>query len=473
MATGPGVGRVRKVMKFGGTSVKDAERMRRVVDLALKERADGHEVALVASAVTGVTNALVRMVTPPPQEGQVDGHIQALEGVHLTIARDLFGPEGEAHRAAAEEAVLRHLSRLRKVVQGIVYTEELTPRTRDLVLSFGERMSCTLLHHAFEARGGNSVLLESDQIGLMTDGKFGLATPLLPQVEKNFRRTVVPHLESGRLTVITGFFGQDAELHAVTFGRGGSDYAAAIVAYGVDADACEIWTDVDGFMTCDPRLIPEAELIAETSYEAAAELAYFGAKVLHARTVEPVELKGIPIHIKNTYRPEAPGTWIVEEAKETGRVMSAIAYKDRLASLRLYGPGLSFAPETFARIVQTIAALDIPLYAISTSASNVVLLVDSDEAQRAEASLESMRADAIDRLYRSDNLALICCVGERMAKTPGLAARVFGVIGREGVNLEMISEGGSPVAVNFAVRQDSLAAAVRVLHREFFGPPGA
>jgi aspartate kinase len=305
----------------------------------------------------------------------------------------------------------------------------------------------------------------------MTDGKFGQASPLLPQVEKNFQRSVVPHLKEGRVAIITGFFGQDTQLHAVTFGRGGSDYAAAIVAYAVDAEACEIWTDVDGFMTCDPQLIPEAELIEETSYEAAAELAYFGAKVLHARAIEPVELKGIPIHIKNTLRPEAPGTWIVEEAQETGRVVSAIAYKDRLASLRLYGPGLSFAPETFARIVQTIAALDISLYAISTSASNVFLLVDIDEVERAEAALESMRADVIDRLYRSDNLALICCVGEDMAKTPGIAARIFGVIGREGINLELISEGGSPVAVNFAVRQDGLAKAVRVLHKEFFGPP--
>ncbi|MGH7339412.1 MAG: aspartate kinase [Candidatus Rokuibacteriota bacterium] len=459
-------------MKFGGTSVKDAERMRRVVSLALKERADGHEVAIVSSAVTGVTNGLVKMVTPPPQEGQVDGHVRGLQDLHLVIARDLFAEGTPAYRAA-EEALLHHLGRLRKVLQGIVYTEELTPRTRDLVLSFGERLSCTLLHHAFEAQRGNSVLLESDQIGMMTDGRFGQASPLLPQIEKNFQRTVVPHLEAGKVPVITGFFGQDAQLHAVTFGRGGSDYAAAIVAYAIDADACEIWTDVDGFMTCDPRLIPEAELIAETSYEAAAELAYFGAKVLHARTVEPVELKGIPIQIKNTYRPEAPGTWIVEEAKETGRVMSAIAYKDRLASLRLYGPGLSFAPETFARIVETIAGLNISLYAISTSASNVVLLVDLDEVGRAEAALESMRADAIDRLYRNDHLALICCVGEKMARTPGIAARVFGVIGREGVNLELIAEGGSPVAVNFAVRQDALVTAVRVLHKEFFGPPEA
>ncbi len=457
-------------MKFGGTSVRDADRMRRVADLVMKERSDGHEVALVVSAVTGVTNGLVEMVSPPPQEREVDGHIKGIEEVHLAIARDLFGADGAAY-ATAEEALGRHLSRLRKVVQGIVFTEELTPRTRDLVLSFGERLSCTLLHHAFRAQGGSSVLLESDQIGLMTDGKFGQASPLLPQVEKNFQRSVVPHLKEGRVAIITGFFGQDTQLHAVTFGRGGSDYAAAIVAYAVDAEACEIWTDVDGFMTCDPQLIPEAELIEETSYEAAAELAYFGAKVLHARAIEPVELKGIPIHIKNTLRPEAPGTWIVEEAQETGRVVSAIAYKDRLASLRLYGPGLSFAPETFARIVQTIAALDISLYAISTSASNVFLLVDIDEVERAEAALESMRADVIDRLYRSDNLALICCVGEDMAKTPGIAARVFGVIGREGINLELISEGGSPVAVNFAVRQDALAKAVRVLHKEFFGPP--
>lgn len=460
---------MRKVMKFGGTSVKDAERMRTVVDLVMKERTDGHEVICVASAVTGVTNDLVRMVSPLPKEGEVDAHIARHEEVHLAIARELF-PDA-ARLSEAEADVRRHLARLRKVVQGIVFTEELTPRTRDLVLSFGERLSCTLLHHAFRARGHPVVFLESDTIGMVTDGKFGQATPLLAQIEKNFQKTVVPELLEGRTALITGYFGQDGQMHAVTFGRGGSDFAAAIIAYAVDAQVCEIWTDVDGFMTSDPRLIPQAELIAQTGYEAAAELAYFGAKVLHARTVEPVERKGIPIHIKNTYDPACEGTWIVEEAKETGKVLTAIAYKGGLSSLRLYGPGLSFAPELAARIIQTIAALEINLYAISTSASNFAVLVDSSEAERAERALEAMKADVIYSVFRSDSLALICCVGERLAKTPGVAARVFGAVGREGINIELISEGSSPVAVNFAVREEALPRAVRVLHDEFFGGP--
>jgi len=408
------------------------------------------------------------MLTPPPQESEVDGHIDRLEQLHFAIARDLF-PDG-ARRAEAERELERHLTRLRKVLQGIVFTEELTPRTRDLVLSFGERLSCTLLHQEFMARGAQAVLLESDQIGMLTDGKFGQASPLLPQIEKNFQKTVVPHLVEGRVPVITGYFGHDNQLRTTTFGRGGSDYAAAIVAYAVNADVCEIWTDVDGFMSCDPRVIPEATVIAETSYEAAAELAYFGAKVLHARTVEPLEQKSIPILIKNTYNPSAPGTWIVEQSKETGRAMTAIAYKDKLASIRLYGPGLSFAPEVFARIIETIAQIGISLYAISTSASNCVLLVDAGEVERAAKSLEAMKADVVDRIYKTDGLALICCVGERMAQTPGIAAQVFGAIGRERVNIEMISEGGSPVAVNFAVKETQLEAAVRVLHKEFFGP---
>lgn len=460
---------MRKVMKFGGTSVKDAERMRTVVDLVSKERRDGHEVVCVASAVTGVTNALVKMVTPPPREDQVDAHIQALESIHFGIARDLF-PEG-AGRNAAEAAIEHHLTRLRKVVQGIAYTDELTPRTKDLVLSFGERLSCTLLYHVFLARGEPAILLESDAIGMLTDGRFGQGTPVLPSIEKNFQSSVVPLLVEGKIPVITGYFGHDAQLRTVTFGRGGSDYAAAIVAYAIDADVCEIWTDVDGFMTCDPRFIKEAELIKQTSYEAAAELAYFGAKVLHARTVEPVELKGIPIHIKNTYNPAAEGTWILEEARETGKVFTAIAYKDKLSSIRLYGPGLSFAPEVAARILATLASLELNLYAISSSASNFAVLVDAGEAERATRALETMKAEVVDHIFRTDDLALICCVGDRMASTPGIAARVFGALGREGINLEMISEGSSPVAVNFAVREGALPTAVRVLHKEFFGTP--
>jgi aspartate kinase len=459
---------MRKVMKFGGTSVKDAPMMRRVVELVSKERADGHEVACVASAVTGVTNALVRAVSPPPAESEVDEHVDALARQHTAIARELL-PKPE-EQAAALADLERHLTRLRKVLQGAAYTEELTPRARDLTLSFGERLSCTLLHHAFKARGTPSVLLESDSIGMITDGRFGQASPILPRIAQNFQTSVIPHLREGRVAVITGYFGCDEQLRTTTFGRGGSDYAAAIVANAIAADVCEIWTDVDGFMTCDPRLIPEAELIHQTSYEAAAELAYFGAKVLHARTVEPVEEVEIPIRIKNTFNPTAEGTWILQEAKETGKVFTAIAYKDKLASLRLYGPGLAFAPEIAARIVEVIAALDVNLYSLSTSASNFAMLVDQGEAERVQRSLEALKGGVVENVFRTDNLALVCCVGDRMASTPGIAARVFGAIGRAGINIEMISEGSSPVAVNFAVRGASLESAVRVLHKEFFGP---
>jgi aspartate kinase len=455
-------------MKFGGTSVRDAAMMRTVVELVTKERADGHEVVCVSSAVTGVTNALVRAVTPPPAEHQVDEHVDALARQHHAIARELLPKPGE--QAAAIADLDRHFSRLRKVLQGAAYTEELTPRAKDLVLSFGERLSCTLLHHAFAARGTPSVLLESDTIGMITDGRFGQASPLLPKIQANFQTSVVPHLREGRVAVITGYFGSDEQMRTTTFGRGGSDYAAAIVANAVDADVCEIWTDVDGFMTCDPRMIPEAELIHQTSYEAAAELAYFGAKVLHARTVEPVEEVEIPIRIKNTFNPAAEGTWILHEAKETGKVFTAIAYKDKLSSLRLYGPGLSFAPEVAAKIVGVIAALDVNLYSVSTSASNFALLVDQSEAERVHRALEALKGGVVENVFRTDDLALVCCVGDRMASTPGIAARVFGAIGRAGVNIEMISEGSSPVAVNFAVRGSALASAVRVLHREFFGP---
>ena len=458
---------MRKVMKFGGTSVKDAAMIARVVDLVAKERADGHEVVCVASAVTGVTNALVKMVSPPPTEHQVDPHVKELERVHHLIARDLF-PQAAAYAAATED-LNRHLNRLRKVLQGVAFTEELTPRTRDLVLSFGERLSCTLLYHAFIAKGEPAVLLESDTIGMVTDGRFGQASPILNKIAENFQTSVVPLLKEGKVPVITGYFGSDAQLRTTTFGRGGSDFAAAIVAFALSADVCEIWTDVDGFMSCDPRLIPEAQLIHQTSYEAAAELAYFGAKVLHARTVEPVEEVGIPIHIKNTFNPTAEGTWILEEARETGKVFTAIAYKDKLSSIRLYGPGLSFAPEIAARILERIAALDINLYAVSTSASNFGVLVDQAEAERVEAALHALKGGVVENVVRTDDLALICCVGERMASTPGIAARVFGAIGRERINIEMISEGSSPVAVNFAVRGQALGTAVRVLHKEFFG----
>jgi aspartate kinase len=272
----------------------------------------------------------------------------------------------------------------------------------------------------------------------------------------------------GRVPVLTGFFGADAEGHVTTFGRGGSDYTAAIVATALNAARLEVWKDVDGFLTADPRIVEDALPIRAMSYDEAAELAYVGAKVLHPRTVEPVKAKSIPILVKNTQAPDVDGTWITSDADlQATDELRSVAVKDDLAILRLYGPGMAYTPGIGAKVFNVLGAARVNVYNMAASQASFALLIDEENVPRGLKALENVHDGIIQSVEGMPDMSLVCVVGRGIGATHGTAGRIFTAVGNGGVNVEMISVGASDIALNFVIRSRDKQACIRAVHDAF------
>jgi aspartate kinase len=310
--------------------------------------------------------------------------------------------------------------------------------------------------------------VDADEVGMLTDGVFGNASPLMPAIEHNFQRTLVQsYLKQGVTPVLTGFFGCDAQGHVTTFGRGGSDYAASIVAAALKAERLEVWKDVDGFLTADPRIIKEAIVIDEMTYDEAAELAYVGAKVLHPRTVEPLRDLRIPLVVRNTSRPEQPGTFITALASQSRRTLRSAATKDGLAILKIYGPGMAYTPGVGEKVFTALGRAKVNVYNMAASQASFALLVGEEDLDRGLKALEALRDAVIQSVEGIPEMSLVCVVGRGIGSTHGTAGKIFTAVGHAGVNIEMISVGASDIALNFVVKRKDRDACVRAIHGEF------
>ncbi len=300
---------MRIVMKFGGTSVGSAEAIRRVAEI-VEEAHREHEVLVVTSAMSGVTDELERAARLVPRwtEEDVKNFVGRIRRRHVETVNEVIS--SNLIRREVLGYVDSLLDELEKVLLGLSYVGEVTQRSADLVLSFGERLAAPILAGALRDRGLEAEHLEAGEAGVITDERFGEAEPILPACRRKAQRTLVPMLRSGKIPVVTGFIGETVDGEITTLGRGGSDYSAAILGAAVEADEIQIWTDVDGVMTANPRLVPDARTVPRLSYDEALELASFGAEVLHPKTVIPARAEGIPIRVKNTFNPNAEGTLI-------------------------------------------------------------------------------------------------------------------------------------------------------------------
>jgi len=475
------------VMKFGGTSVGSTEAFQRVADIVMGKKED---VVVVLSAMSGVTNKLVETldrledITHVKRHECVDSRtsitdllrieerglkkIEALaaflEARHASVLQEAVNdPEIREEIARRIQAVL---TRLKRILAGMLYLGEFTAKSRDLVLSFGERLSTVALEAVIRSRGRACKALRSGRAGGVTDSVCGSAAPLMKRTRGNLKKTLLPLLRNGCIPVITGYFGVDAEGNVTTLGRGGSDFSASIVGAALDADVVEIWTDVDGFYSADPRSVSEAFRIKTLSYGEAAELAYFGAKVLHPRTIDPLKKVGIPILIKNTFNPADSGSWI----REAGRVrrkqdvrMRAVAAKDGLAIVKIRGD-IAYQPFFSTRVYQVLDGMNLNVFAISTSLASFALLIEQKAVKGFLARLK--RAPGLD--YESvtvyEDVALICVVGQNIEEQEGVAARIFTSVADSGVNVRMIAEGASDVAVNFVVDGRQKDRVVTTIH---------
>ena len=457
-------------MKFGGTSVGSAERMRVAARIAAGERKK-RPVAVVVSAMSKVTDLLLgtmRHAEAGDRAGIVD-NLAALRSRHEEACRELLP---EAKQAGVLADVHQLIGEFERIVNGMAMLGERPPRSVDEAVAIGERLSALLVSEHLKAEGTPAEAVNARDL-VVTDAVFGNASPLMEPTRVKARAKLLPLLRQGTLPVITGFNGATADGRPTTLGRGGSDFSASILAAALDASELWIWTDVDGIMSADPRLVPDAEVLAEVTYAEAAELAYAGAKVLHPRTLAPLAEKKIPVWSKNSFALEKPGTKIVPAipVANGARAVTSMA-NVALVSLEPASPELS-GVQVMARALDAVARANVEVLLFSSSSyrQNFCFLVREEELARSVEALESALAlelahHYVHPIHVDRDVGLLAAVGEGMHGKPGLAARIFTAISRERVNVIAIAQGSSELTIAVVVRRDGLERAVRAVHAE-------
>ena len=444
------------VMKFGGTSVGSVEALTRVAKIIVNE--EGKKVVVV-SAMSGITNFLVSAVE---EDKNLDDVIETFRERHLNVANELFS--GDLMKEFMKEFEKRF-----EYFKKVVLDEEMKkdPYYEDNVSSQGERFSSLLLTYVLKSMGQKSVALTSEMAGVYAVGKPLSGSCDLKRTAGGLNVNVRFLLDDGVIPVITGFYGVNDDGKPLTFGRGGSDYAASAIGNAIDADNIQIWTDVNGFMSADPRLVKNAVTLNEMNFSEAAELAHFGAKVLHSRTIEPARLKHIPLWVKNSYEPENHGTLIHHIRGQRKEPLRSVAMKLDLSILTVTVGEISYKPQLLAKILEKLSEAEIIIYGISTSLSNIALLVHNLDVKQALALLHELDSIDIERINVRSNMTLICAVGDGLLNRRGFCGDVFGAVKAVGASVEMISEGASEVALNFVISTDYATEVVKTIHDRF------
>jgi len=461
-----------QVMKFGGTSVGDAECIRRAADIVARAARET-PVVVVVSAMSGVTNRLVAAAQQAAggKPNVADDLSMALREQHFTAAEVLVANQGSRAELIAD--LERIINEVTKLCQGISLLRELTPRAHATVSSIGERLSARLMTATLKELDLNSTAVEATEV-IVTDEQYLQAEPLMKDVRERAAKVLRPLVADGVTPVVTGFIGATADGVLTTLGRGGSDYSATTLGAALDADEIIIWTDVDGVLTADPRLVPTARLLREISYNEAAELAYFGAKVLHPKTLRPVVESEIPVWIRNSFAPEKPGTRITAGGHPTEHGVRAITAIPNVSMITIGGRGMVGVVGVAAKTFQAVASVraNVLLISQSSSENDICLIVDSVDAP---ATLKALRAAFAADLRHHDvehigvnaDIAIVAIVGEKMRGTPGIAGRTFSALGRSGINIIAIAQGSSEYNVSFVVEAGAMRDAVAVVHDEF------
>jgi aspartate kinase len=453
-----------KVIKIGGGCLKDGPTAKIILDLAA---ARGKGNIFVVSAFYGITNALISGIDAAlASEDTIEGVIQDLKTRHQIIVDCLVKTPEEKKRTLRKLDEL--LGKLERYYFGISFTREATPRMRDMIAVSGERMSAMILAAAMAARNIESGVVLPEEAGIITDGKFMDATALMAPTRENLSLRLGRQVTENKILFVPGFYGISETGEITTFGRGGSDYSAAVVTAGVSADLLEIWKDTPGFMTADPDNIPECRLIPELTYEEAAELAYTGAGILHPRTVEPVRQAGIDIVIKNTYDPDARGSRITRQAREADTVIKSVSYTRDVAILKIHASGVGARQGILSLITQAVSGSGINIKSVVTSQTCISLLVSKKDAQSAHTCIRKIYPRPFRESGCRTRVALVSIVGEGLHQSRGIAARCFTAVSNADVNIEMISFGASDAAMYFLVDEDSLDTTIQALHNTFF-----
>jgi aspartate kinase len=451
------------VMKFGGTSVEDAAAINRTADIVGGRRKRGLGAVVIVSAMAKVTDELLASAAAAGRGDRVGALALSarLRNRHIDTASKLVETDRLVPLRAAIESEFDALDDL---LRGIAAVGELTPRTSDLVVSFGERLSSRMVAEAFDQRGLAGVHIDA-RTCIITDANFGKAVPQEHPIEQKLHGLVLPLVEAGKTPVMGGFIGSTIEGITTTLGRGGSDYTAALVGGGLHAGAIEIWTDVNGIMTTDPRIVPEALRVKTISFEEAAELAYFGAKVLHPATILPAVQKSIPVWVLNSRNPENEGTKITAIAPRCASPFKSIAAKKKLTIIDIVASRMLMSHGYLKAVFDVFDKYQCVIDMVSTSEVSISVSVDSNQRLPEICAELSKIAD----VKMEGHKALICLVGEDIRRRNGIAGRLFSAISH--INVRMISQGASEINMSFMIEEEDVEEAVRSLHTAFFSNP--
>ena len=461
------------VMKFGGTSVGTGENIRHVAESVTQFAKKDYRVAVVVSALAGVTNSLIE--TACQAKKSEEKHIE-------TFTKQLLQKHKKAITAAITSKQIQKevtqitektISELEKVLTGICYVGELTPKSKDYVASFGERLSAPIVWGAIKDHKLETQCFTGKEAGIVTDSNFGEADPLMNFTTHLIRERLGPLFEKGTIPVVTGFIAANQDGIVTTVGRGGSDYTATILGVALQVDEVWIWTDVDGIMTTDPKIVPAARMLPQLSYQEAAEMAIFGAKAMHPRALGPVIKENIPVRIRNTAHPENMGTLITKDpaANETKPVKAVAMIKD-VAMLNVNGAAMVGAPGSYAKVFDVLGKNGINVMMISTAVSeaNISMIIKRALLGRAISNLEIAlleRGGVVSEVTAEDDVAVIAVMGANMKGTLGVASRIFSTVAKKSINIRMIAQGSSELNISFVVKEKDGAAVVRAIHDEF------
>ncbi len=461
---------MRIIMKFGGTSVGSPERIAQVAEIVRAESNKRNQVVVVLSAMSGVTNTLLGALKDAAN-GNMGKLLQTRDELlkkHLDVINALVQDSHAREQLTA--TTTNALDRFEDLCSSIYVLGEITPRATDAVGSLGERLIVPIAAQAFNDAGIKAEWVAANEL-IVTDDNFVSASPLMQETRAQTRAKLLPLLERGTVAVTTGFMGATKKGIITTLGRGGSDYTATIIGAALDADEVQIWTDVNGVMTTDPRIVPEAITLPEISYGEAAELSYFGAKVIHPKTILPVAEKNTPIRILNSFEPTHPGTLIVREPRGNSSPIRGITAIRNVSLVTVEGRGMQGVVGMAARVFSAVARnnISVLMFSQSSSEQNICLVIESVGAPQAVSELErefenEMRAQNIERVWAHDNIVIIAVVGSAIKTTPGIAARVFTALAEKNINVIAIAQGSSEYNLSLVVDEHDADNAVRAIH---------
>jgi aspartate kinase len=459
-------------MKFGGTTISNADGISRATSILTEFMKRGDQIVVVVSALPGVTDDLVS-ISDDAAKGNLESvstFVSRILGIHETTARACIRDSSVLKKVTQE---LKEAStELEGILHSVARLRELTPRSKDYILSFGERLSAPLVCGAAVDSGLKTVWLTGCEAGITTNEEFGDAKPLTDLTVRRVKASLESHLAAGKIPIVAGYGACSPHGIVTTLGRGGSDYSATLIGSALGVDEVVIWKEVEGLMTADPKIEPDAKVLSKISYAEASEMAYFGAKAIHPRALEPLLEKQIPVRIRTTLNLTKEGTVVAgESVVRSEGVVKAVSIIGKVGMISVTGAELSGLAGIVAKVFEVLrdAGINILMVSQSSSQTGISFVTPRDKLKRATNVLELnvLGAEYVKSVTAEDDVCVIAAVGAGMRGTPGVASRVFKAVAEKGVNVRMIAQGSSELNISFVVPEKDGPTAVRALHDEF------